>query len=98
MLDVLCPGCYHILVDWFGDMSGLDVSNLKPTKGSRAMEHSLLQRTATCRRGGLAVLLLTISGSLAFGQTPGRKPTFAEYVRDTVPTKGEIDVFLNETS
>jgi hypothetical protein len=62
------------------------------------MEHSLLQRTTIRRQGNLAVLLLTVAGSLTFGQTSQRKQTFEEYVRDTVPNRREIDVFLNEIS
>jgi hypothetical protein len=62
------------------------------------MEHSLLERAEIRRHGSLAVLLLAIIGSIAFGQMPRQKPTFAEYVKDTVPTKREIDVFLDEIS
>ena len=42
--------------------------------------------------------MLTMASSLVFGQTPQQKKSFAEYTKETVPTKKEIDVFLNETS
>ncbi len=42
--------------------------------------------------------MLTMASSLVFGQAPQQKKTFAEYIKETVPTKKEIDVFLNETS
>ena len=45
-----------------------------------------------------AGLLLTMASSLVFGQTTQQKKTFAVYIKETVPIKKEIDVFLNETS
>jgi hypothetical protein len=47
---------------------------------------------------GLAGLLLTTASSLLFGQTTQQKKTFAQYIKETVPSEKEIDVFLNETS
>lgn len=45
------------------------------------------------------VFLLCVAASVALGQVaePKRK-SFEEYIRETVPTRGEIDVFLNEMS
>ena len=67
------------------------------------MKHAVLERTAIHRKGSLSAfaqagLLLTMASSLVFGQSPQQKKTFAEYIKETVPTKKEIDVFLNETS
>ena len=67
------------------------------------MKHAVLERTAIYRKGGLSAfvqagLLLTMASSLVFGQAPQQKKTFAEYIKKTVATKKEIDVFLNETS
>jgi len=46
------------------------------------------------------ILFASIFPTMAssFAQTTSPKRTFAEYVKDTVPGKREIDVFLNETS
>jgi len=41
---------------------------------------------------------LIVAGSLAFGQTTEQKKSFQEYIREGVPTKKDIDVFLNEMS
>jgi hypothetical protein len=67
------------------------------------MKHAVLERAAIHRKGGLSAfvqagLLLTMASSLVFGQSPQQKKTFAEYIKETVPTKKEIDVFLNEMS
>jgi len=67
------------------------------------MKHAVLERTAIHRKSGLSAfvqagLLLTMASSLVYGQAPQQKKTFAEYIKETVPTKKEIDVFLNETS
>ena len=44
-------------------------------------------------------LFLLFASSLAFGQTTEKKRmSFEEYIRDSVPTRKEIDVFLNEMS
>jgi hypothetical protein len=44
-------------------------------------------------------LFLLFACSLAFGQTTGKKQmSFEEYIRDSVPKRKEIDVFLNEMS
>ena len=46
-----------------------------------------------------AALLLIAAGSLAAGRdAANQKQSFREYVRDTVPTRKEIDVFLNDLS
>lgn len=46
-----------------------------------------------------AVFLLGVASSVAFGQAGLQKRiSFEEYIRETVPTRPEIDVFLNETS
>ena len=46
-----------------------------------------------------AALLLIVTGSLAAGRDEGnQKKSFREYVGETVPTRKEIDVFLNELS
>ena len=79
-------------------MSGRDDSNPESKKGICTMGHSLFRRTTIQRLAGPAVLLLAFAGAVAFGQASRQKPTFAEYVRDTVPAKREIDVFLNEIS
>ena len=40
-----------------------------------------------------------LASSLAFGQTTKRKQiSFEEYIRESIPTRKEIDVFLNEMS
>jgi len=45
------------------------------------------------------VFLLILAGSVCFGQAKGREPkSFEEYIRETVPARREIDVFLNEMS
>jgi hypothetical protein len=67
------------------------------------MKHAVLERRAIRMKEGLSVfvqagLLLTMASSLVFGQTTQQKKTFAVYIKETVPTKKEIDVFLNETS
>lgn len=41
---------------------------------------------------------LIAATSLAFGQTTQQKKSFAEYIREGVPTKKDIDVFLNDIS
>ena len=97
-LDILRFGCYHTDVRRFGDVPGRDDSIPELKKGIRIMRRSLYLRTAIHLLASPAVLLLVLAGSVSFGQTPRQKPTFAEYVRDIVPTKEEIDVFLNEIS
>ncbi len=44
------------------------------------------------------VCFLIAATSLAFGQTTQQKKSFAEYIRQGVPTKKDIDVFLNDMS
>ncbi|MHC4325252.1 MAG: hypothetical protein ACYSUX_13395, partial [Planctomycetota bacterium] len=45
------------------------------------------------------VFLLIFASSLGFGQTANRGPkSFEEHIRESVPTREEIDVFLNEMS
>ena len=45
------------------------------------------------------VILLIVASSVTFGQTKERRRiSFEEYIRETVPTRKEIDVFLNEMS
>jgi hypothetical protein len=45
------------------------------------------------------ILFLLFTSSLAFGQTTEKKQmSFEEYIRDSVPKRKEIDVFLNEMS
>ncbi|MHC4418924.1 MAG: hypothetical protein ACYSU6_10115 [Planctomycetota bacterium] len=41
---------------------------------------------------------LIAAASLAFGQTTEQKKSFAEYLTEGVPTKKDIDVFLNDIS
>ena len=41
---------------------------------------------------------LIAAASLAFGQTTDRKKSFADYITEGVPTKKDIDVFLNDIS
>ncbi len=42
--------------------------------------------------------LLFAAGSLAFGQTAPEKKSFKEYIKEGVPAKKDIDVFLNDVS
>jgi len=45
------------------------------------------------------VFLLIVASSVAFGQaTEQKRKSFEEHIRETVPTRKEIDVFLNEMS
>ena len=45
------------------------------------------------------VFLLIVAGSVGFGRAKKQEPkSFEEYIRETVPTRKEIDVFLNEMS
>jgi len=45
------------------------------------------------------ILLLIAAGSAGVGRAGEQKPkSFEEYIRETVPTRREIDVFLNEMS
>jgi len=45
------------------------------------------------------VFLLIVASSVAFGQaTEQERKSFEEYIRETVPARKEIDVFLNEMS
>jgi len=45
------------------------------------------------------VFLSILAGSVGFGQAKKREPkSFEEYIRETVPARKEIDVFLNEMS
>lgn len=45
------------------------------------------------------VFLLIVVSSVGFGQPEKQQPkSFEEYIRETVPTRKEIDVFLNEMS
>jgi len=45
------------------------------------------------------VFLLILAGSVGFGQAKKQEPkSFEEYIRETVPARKEIDVFLNEMS
>jgi hypothetical protein len=41
---------------------------------------------------------LIVAGSLAFGQVTEQNKSFEEYIKEGVPTKKEIDVFLNDMS
>ena len=45
-----------------------------------------------------AAFLLILISSLAFGQTKEEKLSFEEYIKEGVPAKKEIDVFLNDMS
>ena len=45
------------------------------------------------------VFLFFVASSVGFGQAKKQEPkSFEEYIRETVPTRKEIDVFLNEMS
>jgi hypothetical protein len=45
-----------------------------------------------------AIIFLLFASSLTFGQTTKKKMSFEEYIRDSIPTRKEIDVFLNDMS
>lgn len=46
----------------------------------------------------LTAAMLSVCGMAQAQQQESRRPTFHEYIRDHIPARGEIDVFLNEMS